>query len=99
MIPAVEGKYQIPREKEGDKSDKGISFSTLIIGFFIFLMIMRMFRGPGSTGYGSRGRSTLGGPFIFGGFGGGRSSGGFSGGGFSGGFGGMSGGGGASGSW
>jgi uncharacterized protein len=99
MIPAVEGKYKLPRNGDEDKSGKGISLSTLIIGFFIFIMIMRMFRGPNSTGYGSRGRGNLAGPFMFGGFGGGRSGGGFSGGGFSGGFGGMSGGGGASGSW
>jgi uncharacterized protein len=99
MIPAVEGKYKLPRDGEGGKSGKGMSLSTLIIGLFILIIIMRIFRGPGSTGYGSRGRGTFTGPFIFGGFGGGRSGGGFGGGGFSGGFGGMSGGGGASGSW
>ena len=99
MIPAVEGKYKLPTKGKGGTSDKGIPFSTLIIGLFIFIMIMRIFRGPGSTGYGSRGRGTFMGPFLFGGFGGGRSGSGFSGGGFSGGFGGMSGGGGASGSW
>jgi uncharacterized protein len=99
MIPAVEGKYQLPRDVQDDTAGKGISFSHLVIGFFILMFIIRMFRGPGATGYGSRGRGSYGGPFIWGGFGGGRSSGGFSGGGFGGGFGGMSGGGGASGSW
>jgi uncharacterized protein len=94
IIPAAEGKYQLPRNAEDGKSGKGLSFSHLVIGFFILMFIIRMFRGPGATGYGSRGRGSYGGPFMWGGFGGGRS-----GGGFSGGFGGMSGGGGASGSW
>ena len=98
MIPAVEGKYKLPLPEKAEK--KGFSLSTLIIGLMILLIISRIFRGPGSTGYGTRPRSgSFIGPMIFGGFGGGRSGGGFSGGGFSGGFGGMSGGGGASGSW
>ncbi len=99
MIPVVEGRYKLP-VPEKDKDGGGFSFSTLIIGLIIFIIISRIFRGPGSTGYGTRSRGgSFMGPVIFGGFGGGRSGGGFSGGGFSGGFGGMSGGGGASGSW
>jgi uncharacterized protein len=99
MIPAVEGKYKLPRpDNNGGK--KRFKLSTLIVGLMILLIISRIFRGPGSTGYGSRPRGGMFlGPMIFGGFGGGRSGGGFSGGGFSGGFGGRSGGGGASGSW
>ena len=98
MIPAVEGKYKLPQPEKSKK--KGFSISTLIIGLIILIILSRIFRGPGSTGYGTRPRSgSFMGPVIFGGFGGGRSGGGFSGGGFSGGFGGMSGGGGASGSW
>jgi uncharacterized protein len=97
LIPAAEGKYQIPVEpKRQQKSDRS-PVATILTVFFIIIILSRIF-GRRSTGYGSRGRYTaLGGPFIFGGRGG--SGGGFSGGGFSGGFGGMSGGGGASGSW
>ena len=100
LIPAVEGKYQLPRAPKKRKGNGVSSIFILIIILFIFL---RIFRGPRSTGYGSRRRMSGGlllpGIFI-GGFGGGRGGGGgFSGGGFSGGFGGMSGGGGASGGW
>ncbi len=98
MIPAVEGKYKLPQPEQG-KEKKGFSLSTLIIGLIILMILSRIFRGPGSTGFGTRSRGgAFMGPTIFGGFGGGRSGGGFSGGGFGGGFGGMSGGGGASGS-
>jgi uncharacterized protein len=97
LIPAAEGKYQIPIEQKRKKG-KDSPISAVLIVFFIFIILSRIF-GRRSTGYGSRGRHTgFGGPFIFGG-GRGGSGGGFSGGGFSGGFGGMSGGGGASGSW
>jgi len=97
LIPAAEGKYQIPVEQKRKKG-KDSPISAVLIVFFIFIVLSRIF-GRRSTGYGSRGRHTgFGGPFIFGG-GRGGSGGGFSGGGFSGGFGGMSGGGGASGSW
>jgi uncharacterized protein len=97
LIPAAEGKYQIPIEQKRTKS-KDSPISTILTVFFIFIVLSRIF-GRRSTGFGSRGRHTgFGGPFIFGG-GRGGSGGGFSGGGFSGGFGGMSGGGGASGSW
>jgi uncharacterized protein len=97
LIPAAEGKYQIPVEKKREKN-KNSPVAAVLIVFFIFIFLSRFFSRR-STGYGSRGRYTaLGGPFIFGG-GRGGSGGGFSGGGFSGGFGGMSGGGGASGSW
>ena len=100
LIPAVEGKYILPREGKSTGTGKGVSLNYFVIGFFILIMVLRIFRGPRSTGYGSRGRSTMLAPFFLGGFGGGRSGGGgFSGGGFGGGFGGMSGGGGASGSW
>jgi uncharacterized protein len=100
LIPAVEGKYQLPLSSPQKKSERGITLTHIIIALIILIMISRIFRGPGSTGYGSRrGRTFFPGPIIFGGFGSGRSGGGFSGGGFSGGFGGMSGGGGASGSW
>jgi uncharacterized protein len=97
LIPAVEGKYQIPVEQQRTRSKESPIAGVLIV-FFIFIVLSRLFSRR-STGYGSRGRHTgFGGPFIFGGgrggFGGGISSGGFSGG-----FGGMSGGGGASGSW
>lgn len=99
LIPAVEGKYKLPRDTP--EGGKGISLSNIILIIIILLIISRIFRGPGSKGYGSRKRNTVfPWPIFFGGFGGGGSSGGgFSGGGFSGGFGGMSGGGGASGSW
>jgi uncharacterized protein len=97
MIPAAEGKYQIPVEQKRKKG-KDSPIAGVLIVFFIFIILSRIF-GRRSTGFGSRGRYTgYGGPFIFGG-GRGGSGGGFSGGGFSGGFGGMSGGGGASGSW
>jgi uncharacterized protein len=102
LIPAAEGKYQIPLEGESGKRDK-TPFGQYITLFILFLILSRIFRRRRYTSYGSKGRSGgFGGPIIFGGFGGGRSSGGWSGGGgggFSGGFGGMSGGGGASGSW
>jgi uncharacterized protein len=97
LIPAAEGKYQIPVEQKRQKG-KDSPIAGVLIVFFIFIILSRIF-GRRSTGYGSRGRYTrYGGPFLFGG-GRGGSGGGFSGGGFSGGFGGMSGGGGASGSW
>jgi uncharacterized protein len=97
LIPAAEGKYQIPVEQKRQKS-KDSPIAAVLIVFFIFIVLSRIF-GRRSTGYGSKGRYTgFGGPFIFGG-GRGGSGGGFSSGGFSGGFGGMSGGGGASGSW
>jgi uncharacterized protein len=98
LIPAAEGKYQIPIQQK-QRKDKNSPIGAVLIVFFIFIVLSRIF-GRRSTGYGSRGRYTgLGGPFIFGGGRGGGSGGGFSGGGFSGGFGGMSGGGGASGGW
>jgi len=100
LIPAAEGKYQIP--VTGDSRQKKKSpFGYYITLFIIFIILSRIFGRRRYTGYGSKGRYTgFGGPIIFGGFGGGRSGGGgFSGGGFSGGFGGLSGGGGASGSW
>jgi uncharacterized protein len=96
LIPAVEGKYKIPLEKqsEGERSPLGIIIIILVIFF-----IMSRFGGnkPGGIGSKTRGKYSSG-PFMFGGFGGfgGGSSGG---GGFSGGFGGLSGGGGASGRW
>jgi uncharacterized protein len=97
LIPAVEGKYQIPVQQKRKKG-KDSPIAAVLIVFFIFIVLSRIF-GRRSTGYGSKGRHTgFGGPFIFGG-GRGGSGGGFSGGGFSGGFGGMSGGGGASGGW
>jgi uncharacterized protein len=97
LVPAAEGKYQIPVEQKRKKG-KDSPIAAVLIVFFIFIVLSRIF-GRRSTGFGSRGRYTrYGGPFIFGG-GSGGSGGGFSSGGFSGGFGGMSGGGGASGSW
>ncbi|APF17511.1 TPM domain-containing protein [Caldithrix abyssi] len=104
LIPAVEGKYQIPITAKSSKKDKeGGSFSDLIIAFIVFAFISRMlFRRRGVT-LGSRRSGSWFGPIFWGGFGGGGSSGGFGGfsggGGFGGGFGGLSGGGGASGSW
>jgi uncharacterized protein len=101
LIPAVEGKYQLPRAPQNQRDDE-ISIPFIFIVIIFIFVFSRIFRGPRSTGYGTRRRSGgwfFPGPFI-GGMGGGRSSGGgFGGGGFSGGFGGMSGGGGASGSW
>ena len=97
LIPAVEGKYQLPRPQE--KKDNGIPVHFLVLGFILFIILTRIFRGPRATGYGSQRRGGFAGPIIFGGFGGGRSGGSSFGGGFGGGFGGMSGGGGASGSW
>ena len=101
LIPAAEGKYQIPIGDDQKKREK-TPFSYYITLFIIFLILSRIFGRRRYTGYGSKGRyGGFGGPIIFGGPGGGRSGGGFGGGGggFSGGFGGMSGGGGASGSW
>jgi len=102
LIPAAEGKYQLPRAPQNQGNDE-ISIPIIFIVIMFIFVFSRLFRGPRSTGYGTRRRGGGGlffpGPFI-GGFGGGRSSsGGFGGGGFSGGFVGMSGGGGASGSW
>jgi uncharacterized protein len=102
LIPAVEGKYQLPRVSQ-KQQENGFPISNIFIILIFLLVFSRIFRGPRSTGYGTRRRTGTGlflpGLFI-GGFGGGRSGGGgFSGGGFSGGFGGMSGGGGASGGW
>ncbi len=101
LIPAVEGKYKIPLQKNTAKKKKD-GVSNLIIAFIIFAFISRMlFRRRGVT-IGSRRSTGWFGPFFWGGFGGGGGSfggGGFSGGGFGGGFGGLSGGGGASGSW
>ncbi|MBN2425466.1 MAG: TPM domain-containing protein [Calditrichaceae bacterium] len=103
LIPAMEGKYKIPvkEEKGSGTSEKGIG--GLIFLIVVIIMISKFF-GGGSTGIGTRGRSSMA-PFIIGSIlgasgsrGGGFSSGG-GGGGFSGGFGGMSGGGGASGGW
>lgn len=99
LIPAVEGKYQIPVKKKS-KSKKS-PFSTIITIIIIFAILSR-FRGGGSSGFGTRRRGSMLGPFILGSFLGSSSGGGFGsggGGGFSGGFGGMSGGGGASGGW
>ncbi len=97
LIPAVEGKYKLPVAGKKQKKD-GLPLGFFITGFFILIVLSRIFRGPRSRGYGTTRRGTgFGGPVIWGGFGGGSSGGG--GGGFSGGFGGMSGGGGASGSW
>jgi len=100
LIPAAEGKYQIPVNSER-KEKNNLPFSLFILLFFIFIIVSRIFGRRRYKGYGSKGRyGGYSGPIIFGGFGGGGSGGGFSrGGGFSGGFGGMSGGGGASGSW
>jgi len=101
LIPAAEGKYQIPIEEKGQKRKK-TPFSTYITIFFIFMILSRIFGRRRYNSYGSKGRSGgYGGPIIWGGFGGGSSGGGSfgGGGGFGGGFGGMSGGGGASGSW
>ena len=103
LIPALEGKYQLPRASKNPVDTKS-TFPAIILILILFFMLSRFFRGPRSTGYGSRRRSGAG-PLLtgmllgsmLGGRGGG--SGGFGGGGFSGGFGGMSGGGGASGGW
>jgi len=93
LIPACEGKYQIPAEK---KSGKNTNQFPLI--FIIILLIILSRRS--SRGLGSRSGSFLSGMILSSMLGGrGGSGGGFSGGGFSGGFGGSSGGGGASGGW
>ncbi len=102
LIPAAEGKYQIPVKTTKKKKSKD-GLSNLIIAFIIFAFISRMlFRRRGVT-IGSRRSGSWFGPFFWGGFGGGSSGGGFGGfsggGSFGGGFGGLSGGGGASGSW
>jgi len=100
LIPAVEGKYQIPIKKKSSKKSKSTGSTFYVILILIFIL-MRFFRGGGS-GMGTRRRSGLMWmPFFLGGLGGGSGSGGgsFGGGGFGGGFGGMSGGGGASGGW
>jgi uncharacterized protein len=97
LIPAAEGKYQIPLKNENEER-KQTPFVFYIILFIIIIIVSRIFSKRRYAGYSSRGDYR--GPVIFGGFGGGGSGGGFSGGGgFGGGFGGMSGGGGASGSW
>ncbi len=103
LIPAVEGKYQIPVRQ---KSKKGKSSGTLNVLFILFIIIMSIFfRRGGGTGVGTRRRGGMLGPFILGSMLGGSSGGSFGGGGgfgggsFGGGFGGLSGGGGASGGW
>ncbi len=106
LIPAVEGKYQIPISgggNEGFTLSPGMIFALIII----FIIISSILSTRRSVGYGSKGRrSYYDGPFWWGGggssgggFGGGFGGGSSGGGGFSGGFGGSSGGGGASGSW
>lgn len=96
LIPACEGKYQIPNEKKSSKTTN--QFPILFIIILLFILSRR-----NSRGLGSRTGSFLGGMLLGnmlggrGGYGGGF--GGGSGGGFSGGFGGSSGGGGASGGW
>lgn len=108
LIPAAEGKYKIPIKSETKSRDGGgLSMGHLIIGFFILMIILRIFGGGRSGGIGTRRHGSALWPLIFlGSLGGGSSRGGSfggfgggGGGGFSGGFGGMSGGGGASGGW
>lgn len=104
LIPAAEGKYQIPI-KSKKKGSGGLGIGGVLVMILIFFIFGRIARKANSYGMGSRRRdSGFGGPFFWGGsggsgFGGFSSGGGGGGGGFSGGFGGMSGGGGASGSW
>ncbi len=99
LIPAAEGKYQIPVRQ---KSKKKKSSGTLYVLFILFIILSTFFRRGGGTGVGTRRRGGMLGPFILGSMLGGSSSGGSfggGGGGFGGGFGGLSGGGGASGGW
>ena len=102
LIPATEGKYQIPVHQ---KSKKKKSSGTLYVLFILFIILSTFFRRGGGTGMGTRRRGGMLGPFILGSMLGGSSGGsfggggGFGGGGFGGGFGGLSGGGGASGGW
>ncbi len=99
LIPAAEGKYQIPvRQKPKKKKSSG----TLYVLFILFIILSSFFRRGGGRGVGTRRRGGMLGPFILGSMLGGGSSGGSfggGGGGFGGGFGGLSGGGGASGGW
>lgn len=101
LIPAAEGKYQIPiRQKTKKKKSSG----TLYVLFILFIILSTFFRRGGGRGVGTRRRGGFLGPFILGSMLGGSSGsgfggGGFGGGGFGGGFGGLSGGGGASGGW
>ena len=95
LIPAAEGKYEIP-VKESRKKDNG-DMRWIIYGIIILITLSRFF-GGGGKGMGTKKRSGGVYPIFFGGSGGGF-GGGSSGGGFGGGFGGMSGGGGASGGW
>ena len=97
LIPAAEGKYEIPVDDPG--SAKGINIEWIIWLVFIIIILSRFFGGGGGKGYGTRKRGGGAFPIFFGGGGSGGFGGGSSGGGFSGGFGGMSGGGGASGGW
>lgn len=99
LMPAAEGKYQIPLKKKKTKG-KDSSLSGFFILLILIFIISRFFRG-GPRNYGTRRGGMVWPLLFFGGFGGGGfSSGGFSGGGgFGGGFGGLSGGGGASGGW
>jgi len=98
LIPAAEGKYQIPVRQ---KSKKKKSSGTLYVIFILFIILSTFFRRGGGTGVGTRRRGGMLGPLILGSMLGSGSSGGSfgGGGGFGGGFGGLSGGGGASGGW
>ncbi len=107
LMPAAEGKYQIPlkRKRGGGKQSQVIGALTFFLIFFVIFLLSRkqhvsMTLGPGQTivwhaggGYGRRRRRREDEDDDF------WSGGSFGGGGFSGGFGGLSGGGGASGSW
>jgi uncharacterized protein len=101
LIPAVEGKYQIP---VASKHEQGNYFGlgSIIAMFVVFIFLSRVLSMRRATGFGTRKRGVYyDSSSWWGGFGsgGGSSGGGFSGGGFGGGFGGSSGGGGATGSW
>jgi uncharacterized protein len=107
IFRAAAGEYTAPAGyRDRDSGKGGISFSRIIIGFFILMFILKILGGGGGKGGGfmsRRGYRGFSGPVIFpGGFGGGGFGGG-GGGGFGGGFGGFGGGGGggggAGGSW
>lgn len=57
LIPALEGKYQIPVKKKSKSKKSPVNY--IFVVMMILIVISRFFRGGGSSGMGTRRRSTL----------------------------------------